>query len=119
MVLNDDPVRSDREATRPNGESCGGSLTVASWMQALPVQPEPGMAAELPEPKGGPPDQAGWPGASARVRRRGHEHLASGHDAGRSTEAVQVALLALQYTLPLYGKVVGWYARDLGAAPHA
>ncbi|WP_417233752.1 tetratricopeptide repeat protein [Arthrobacter sp.] len=41
------------------------------------------------------------------------------HDAGRSTEAVQVALLALQDTLPLYGKVVGWYARDLGTAPHA
>lgn len=39
------------------------------------------------------------------------------HDAGRATEALTVALLALQDTLPLYGKVVGFYARDLGTAP--
>ncbi|GAA1355339.1 tetratricopeptide repeat protein [Arthrobacter rhombi] len=41
------------------------------------------------------------------------------HDAGRPTEALTVALLALQDTLPLYGNVVGSYARDLGATPHA
>lgn len=38
------------------------------------------------------------------------------HDAGRATEALTVAVLALQDTLPLYGKVVGFYARDLGQA---
>lgn len=41
------------------------------------------------------------------------------HDAGRATEALTVALLALQDSLPLYGKVVGFYARDLGADPKA